>query len=216
MNGRTCTIDSCTQPARARGWCSKHWQRWRRHGNPETLLGRDNIVRRDAAAHGTRRSYQLGCHCFACRIAQSRYRHRWEQTGPVRVPAHRITAHLETLIASGWTKTEIAREADLGNSTIWHITAGKVRSVNSRTAAAILSLQPFGQPDLRLDPAPLLRHLQVARRAGRVRLNPADRKAIERAGRDGWITEPVADRIAVRALGLTIDEIYGLDIEAAS
>jgi hypothetical protein len=30
----TCKIDSCDEPARARGWCRKHWERWRKHGEP--------------------------------------------------------------------------------------------------------------------------------------------------------------------------------------
>lgn len=32
-----CTIDGCRSDAKARGWCSKHYQRWRRHGHPETV-----------------------------------------------------------------------------------------------------------------------------------------------------------------------------------
>jgi len=35
---RTCSIDGCDRPARARGWCKAHWQRWSRHGDP--LAGR--------------------------------------------------------------------------------------------------------------------------------------------------------------------------------
>lgn len=34
MNKRTCTIDGCGSPTRARGWCSKHYQRWQTHGDP--------------------------------------------------------------------------------------------------------------------------------------------------------------------------------------
>ena len=38
MKNRTCTIDGCDAVHRARGWCSKHWDRWARHGDP--LAGR--------------------------------------------------------------------------------------------------------------------------------------------------------------------------------
>src|SRR5699024_4454143 len=31
---RTCLIDECTNKVRARGWCGKHYERWRAHGNP--------------------------------------------------------------------------------------------------------------------------------------------------------------------------------------
>ena len=29
-----CSIVSCTGPVEARGWCHKHYRRWKRHGNP--------------------------------------------------------------------------------------------------------------------------------------------------------------------------------------
>jgi hypothetical protein len=31
---RTCSVGSCDGRAIARGWCHKHWQRWRKHGSP--------------------------------------------------------------------------------------------------------------------------------------------------------------------------------------
>ena len=34
MDKRTCTIDGCDGKPVGRGWCSKHWQRWRKHGDP--------------------------------------------------------------------------------------------------------------------------------------------------------------------------------------
>ena len=34
MTEHTCTIDGCGSPAHARGWCSKHYRRWQRHGDP--------------------------------------------------------------------------------------------------------------------------------------------------------------------------------------
>lgn len=30
----TCTIPGCGKPARARGWCMRHWDRWQYHGDP--------------------------------------------------------------------------------------------------------------------------------------------------------------------------------------
>lgn len=29
-----CSIDDCTAIVHGRGWCIKHWQRWRKHGDP--------------------------------------------------------------------------------------------------------------------------------------------------------------------------------------
>ena len=31
---RPCSIDGCAEMLVARGWCSKHYQRWRQHGDP--------------------------------------------------------------------------------------------------------------------------------------------------------------------------------------
>lgn len=31
----TCSIDECASPVSSRGWCKKHYERWRRHGDPE-------------------------------------------------------------------------------------------------------------------------------------------------------------------------------------
>ena len=34
MDKRTCTIEGCERELRARGWCSTHWLRWKKHGDP--------------------------------------------------------------------------------------------------------------------------------------------------------------------------------------
>jgi hypothetical protein len=31
---KVCSIEGCDSAARARGWCAKHWRRWRTYGNP--------------------------------------------------------------------------------------------------------------------------------------------------------------------------------------
>lgn len=33
-NPRICSIDGCDNPAMARGWCGKHYMRWKSHGDP--------------------------------------------------------------------------------------------------------------------------------------------------------------------------------------
>jgi predicted nucleic acid-binding Zn ribbon protein len=32
---KTCIVDSCDRPAKLRGWCSAHYQRWRKTGHPQ-------------------------------------------------------------------------------------------------------------------------------------------------------------------------------------
>ncbi len=31
---KNCSIEGCSKPVRARGWCNKHWARWNRRGSP--------------------------------------------------------------------------------------------------------------------------------------------------------------------------------------
>jgi hypothetical protein len=34
MTDATCSVDGCERPARARGWCARHYQRWKLKGDP--------------------------------------------------------------------------------------------------------------------------------------------------------------------------------------
>ena len=34
MAKATCSVEGCDRPAGTRGWCNKHYTRWRRHGDP--------------------------------------------------------------------------------------------------------------------------------------------------------------------------------------
>lgn len=62
-----CGVDGCRQPAHCRGWCSKHYQRWLRHGDPTMVLIGN-------AEHGTYNMYaNHKCRCDPCRKAASAY-----------------------------------------------------------------------------------------------------------------------------------------------
>lgn len=37
MGNATCSIPDCDRPTLARGWCSMHWQRWKRNGDPNIV-----------------------------------------------------------------------------------------------------------------------------------------------------------------------------------
>lgn len=44
MGERICSIDGCEGPTVARGWCDKHYRRWRKHGDPlvtKRIIGDD-------------------------------------------------------------------------------------------------------------------------------------------------------------------------------
>jgi len=40
MADGTCAIPDCGKPVQARGWCNKHWKRWRVHGDPLAVTPR--------------------------------------------------------------------------------------------------------------------------------------------------------------------------------
>lgn len=47
MAEATCSIDDCPNRASSRGWCRKHYTRWKRHGDPLALMiGKGVVVRR--------------------------------------------------------------------------------------------------------------------------------------------------------------------------
>lgn len=70
---RICSIDGCSNPSKARGWCGKHWTRWRHYGDP-TFVQRDAkleltgkrfgrlVARKDTGERKQRQSVWL-CRC---------------------------------------------------------------------------------------------------------------------------------------------------------
>lgn len=42
-----CSVQDCSNPARCRGWCDKHYSRWRTHGDPTVVLARRRVARKD-------------------------------------------------------------------------------------------------------------------------------------------------------------------------
>lgn len=46
MSQRVCSLPDCARPHDARGLCQMHYNRWARHGDPETLLVRLDLATR--------------------------------------------------------------------------------------------------------------------------------------------------------------------------
>ena len=203
----TCTVEGCHRPKRARGWCYKHWKRWRRNGHPTATPPRK--PRSDAAGHGTRRMYDdHGCRCNACAWAASVYYYQWKENGGrTRVPVDQVVEHIELLMADGWTLQAIAREAGIGPSTPWHLRSGRQQSVNRATADKITAL-PLAAERRWLDPGPLADAFSDTLRPLTALLDVNDRRVFYQAVREGRISEEVADRLAIRALGAPLELIY--------
>lgn len=45
MTPRVCSLVGCDGQVYARGWCNRHYQRWLKHGDPETVM-RPNLMQR--------------------------------------------------------------------------------------------------------------------------------------------------------------------------
>lgn len=60
MSDRTCSVATCERPRGTRGWCSKHYQMWRAHGDPlgGTRIRYDNETRFWSYVYGPE---PLGC-----------------------------------------------------------------------------------------------------------------------------------------------------------
>lgn len=76
MGKGTCSIEGCTNPTLSRGWCSKHYQRWRANGDPAKTV---------AVTYNGRACSIDGCEERAeCRGWCSMHYTRWKRTGDPR------------------------------------------------------------------------------------------------------------------------------------
>lgn len=70
MEVKTCTIDGCNQPPKARGWCRKHYNRWHRHGDPSIK----QQLKPCGTVAGYRRHKDRGEEaCKPCLLAMNKY-----------------------------------------------------------------------------------------------------------------------------------------------
>lgn len=108
--------------------------------------------------HGTRAGYLRGCHCQACQDAHRRYvkayKHQTRpdaRTGvpaaPKRVPVEVVLAHVDELLASGWTVSTIVAESGVAETTFRFLRRGRYRAVSPANAARLLALEPLSDGD---------------------------------------------------------------------
>lgn len=55
MSAATCSVDGCVSKPLARSWCGKHYDRWRRHGDPSVVIGKRYANPEESFALRTRR-----------------------------------------------------------------------------------------------------------------------------------------------------------------
>lgn len=47
----TCSVDRCSRKSEAKGYCSKHYKRWRNHGHTDSLRPRDRVCMIDGCSN---------------------------------------------------------------------------------------------------------------------------------------------------------------------
>lgn len=75
MTNDTCKVDQCGRPRKSRGWCSSHYGKWYKHGDPQY------VYKRPAPKHGPTCSIE-GCESRqACRGWCWKHYDRWREHG---------------------------------------------------------------------------------------------------------------------------------------
>lgn len=92
----TCAVQGCINKARGRGWCSGHYQRWTKHGDPgATLLQRGSRPLWEALLERIELRHD-GCWVWIGTITEQGYGHLWNRNaldaGLSRL-AHRLAYH---------------------------------------------------------------------------------------------------------------------------
>lgn len=112
MADPTCSVNDCTRPVRARGWCVTHYERWRQHGDVDVLLVQRNpseCVVDACTGKATRRGY--------C----TKHYQRWRTHGDVtaRFPGAQRACGTKDCArphyARGWCKLHYKRWWKTGN-----------------------------------------------------------------------------------------------------
>lgn len=83
--GAPCSVDGCDRAAVARGWCAKHWARWKRNGSPDAV----QVIRGDDEARFWSKVEKAGDEgCWTWTAARTRDGH-----GRFRTPTSHVLAH---------------------------------------------------------------------------------------------------------------------------
>lgn len=98
MGEGTCSIEACDKPSFCRSWCSMHYSRWQRNGDPSTRSA-PKAAPLPCAADGCREVVRAQGWCAGHYM-------RWWRTGDVDEATPLPGAPLATLEARFWVKVE--------------------------------------------------------------------------------------------------------------
>lgn len=102
--------------------------------------------------HGTsHQTWQTvpGCPCASCEAARAfnRRNYKLAQMGRGRtIPNGKVVAHIDALIAAGWTQSQIAKASGVSDATVSEARNGKAQRITARHAVAILALHHEDAP----------------------------------------------------------------------
>jgi hypothetical protein len=80
---RSCSIEGCRKPSQARGWCTTHWARWRRTGDPEYLRPRYSACTIDGCERPPRSATAKLCEAHYYRLRRTGSTELIPATGPL-------------------------------------------------------------------------------------------------------------------------------------
>lgn len=89
MKDSVCSVEGCDKSSFCRGWCRKHYVRWKKHGDPlKSPIRGSNVVLTDAQREQLPRCSVEGCdelvrRKFLCRRHYLEERHRRDIYGPI-------------------------------------------------------------------------------------------------------------------------------------
>ena len=122
--------------------------------------------------HGTATAARANCTCDTCRHYRTRMKKLWRvrtqaPTGgpdkdkprrPANIPIAPVHAHIDRLLASGWTLRQIAAETGRTQQALWNVLRRPTRNgapktrIRRDTAAQLLALEPLPRLDDYTDP----------------------------------------------------------------
>lgn len=131
--------------------------------------------------HGTKRRYNLGCRCDACRRANSAYCHMRKKSPPAYVSVAEVRAHVLRLRRQGIGVRAIYAACDFHWRTLQKILTGQQKWIRPETAARILAVDEGARADSSTVPArPTYRAIARLLRLGLTRGEIARRIGLQR------------------------------------
>jgi hypothetical protein len=89
---KLCSIEGCEKPLLARGWCSAHWTRWQRYGDPSIVHSRGHKVQPLAPRFWSK--VDKTGECWLWTASTSRLGYGMFSVGDRMIGAHRIAYEL--------------------------------------------------------------------------------------------------------------------------